>query len=72
MRSFGSRSCSVARALCSALLAETTLASIREAVSLADQPSTSRRIKTARCLGGRCWMAATKASSIVSRVMTAA
>ena len=33
---------------------------------MAGQPRTSRRISTARCRGGRCWIAARKASSIVS------
>ena len=33
------------------------------AASWAEKPSTSRRISTARWLAGRCWSAATKASS---------
>jgi len=37
------------------------------ATSRAEKPSTSRWIKTARCVAGRCWSAATKASSIASR-----
>ena len=41
-------------------------------MSFADHPSTSRRISTARCLGGRCWIAAMKASSIVSLATTTA
>jgi len=48
----------VGRARCRALLAEATLISSSSAVSAAGQPSTSRRISTARCLGGRCWTAA--------------
>ena len=35
--------------------------------SRAEKPSTSRRISAARCRGGRCWSAATNASSIASR-----
>ena len=38
-----------------------------EAVSAAEKSSTSRRISTARWRGGRSWMAARYASSIVSR-----
>ncbi len=62
----------VDRARCSALFTELTLASSSAAVSPADQPSTSRRSSTARCLGGRCWTAARKASSIVSLATTTA
>jgi hypothetical protein len=62
----------VARARWRALLTAATLASRSDALSPADQPSTSRRISTARCFGGRCWMAARNASSIVSLATTAA
>ncbi len=41
-------------------------------VSFARQPSTSRRISTARGRGGRCWIATMNASSIVSRATTSA
>ena len=62
-----SRSASVARARCSALLTEATVVSSSSATSLAFQRSTSRRISTARCRGGRCCSAATNASRIDSR-----
>ena len=62
----------MARALWSALFTEATLASSADALSFADHPSTSRRISTARCLGGRCWIAAMNASSIVSLATTTA
>jgi hypothetical protein len=54
----GSRSRSVARARWRALLAAATVVSSRSAVSLADQSSTSRRIRTARWRGGSSWMTA--------------
>jgi NDP-hexose 4-ketoreductase len=41
-------------------------------VSLAGTPTTSRKIRTARCLGGKYWIAAMNASSIVSLATTAA
>jgi hypothetical protein len=44
----------VGRARCNALFTDATLDSSSPAVSLADQPSRSRKINTARCLGGRC------------------
>jgi hypothetical protein len=53
-------------------LAAATVVSSSAAVSLADQPSTSRRISTARGRGGRCWMATMKASSMVSLAASAA
>ena len=56
-----------ARARCRALLTEAALVSSVSAASLAEKPSTSRRISTARWLAGRCWRAATKASSTLSR-----
>ena len=62
--SFASR---VARARWSALFTEATLVSSSSATSLACQRSTSQRIRHARCRGGRCCSAATKASRIVSR-----
>jgi hypothetical protein len=71
-RRSGSRSRKVARARCSALLTAATLKSSSPAVSLVDQPTTSRRISTARWPGGRCWIAAMNASSIVSRSITTA
>jgi hypothetical protein len=71
-RHAGSRARIVDRARWSALFTEATLVSSRPAVSLADHPSASRRIKMARCLGGRYWMAARYASSIVSRATTTA
>jgi hypothetical protein len=57
----------VARARCSALLTDATVVPSSSATSLACQCSTSRRISTARCLGGRCWSVATNARRIVSR-----
>ncbi len=54
----GSRSRSVARARWRALLAAGTVMSSMSAASLADQSSTSRRIRTARCRGGSSWMTA--------------
>ena len=71
-RRSGSRSRSVDRARCRALV---TAASVRprcSAVCRAGQPSTSRRTSTARRRGGRCWRAAMNASSIVSRVTATA
>jgi len=62
----------VARARCRALLAAATLVPSAEAVSLAGQPSTSRAISAARCLGGRTCRAARNASEIVSRWMATA
>ena len=62
-----SRSARVARARCSALLTDATLVSSSSATSVACQRSTSRRISTARCRGGRCCSAATNARRIVSR-----
>ena len=50
---------SVLRALCSALLTDATDVSRSSAASEARQRSTSQRIRTARCLDGRCWRAAT-------------
>jgi len=38
------------------------------AASFDVQPRTSLRSKTALCRGGRCWIAATKASRTVSRI----
>jgi hypothetical protein len=39
------------------------------ATSAAEQPSTSIRSSAARCLGGRCWSAAMKASRMLWRRM---
>ena len=58
---------SVARARWSALLTEATLVSSRSAASLACHFKTSHRMSAARCFGGRCWSAATKASRNDSR-----
>ena len=58
---------SVARARCSALLTEATLVSSSSAASLACHFRTSHRMSAARCFGGRCCSAATKASRSVSR-----
>ena len=61
-----------ARARCNELFTAATLPSSASAVSLADQPNTSRRISAARGRGGRYWIAARKASSIVSLATTTA
>ena len=61
---------SVARARWSALLTDATDVPSSSATSEAFQRKTSRRISTARCLGGRCCSAATKASRIDSRDST--
>jgi len=50
----------VARARCSALVTDATLVSRSSATSDAFQRSTSHRISTARCFGGRCCSAAPK------------
>jgi hypothetical protein len=63
----GSRSSTVARARCSALLTEAVVVSSVSATSLAENPSTSRRISTARCVAGRNCSAAMNASSMLSR-----
>ncbi len=56
----------VARARCSALLTDATLVPSSSATSLACHRRTSRRMRTARCFGGRSCSAATNASLIVS------
>ena len=61
LRSHSSRI--VARARYRALLTDATLVSSSSAVSFADQPCRSRRNNTARCIGGRCRSAVTRASS---------
>ena len=63
----GRRLSTAARARCSALFTEATVVSSVSATSRAEKPSTSRRTRTARCRAGRCWSAATKASSTDSR-----
>jgi hypothetical protein len=63
----GARSSIALRARCSALFTEATVVSSASATSAAEKPSTSRRMRTARCVPGRCWSAATKASSTLSR-----
>jgi hypothetical protein len=55
------------RARWSALLTEATLVSSASATSAAENPSTSRRIRTARWFGGSSCSAATNASSTASR-----
>ena len=60
-------SASVALARCRALFTEATDVSSSSATSSAFQRRTSRRIKTARCLGGRCCSAPMNASRIDSR-----
>jgi hypothetical protein len=50
-----------------ALLTAAGVVSSISATSLAENPSTSRRISTARWFAGRCWSAATNASSTLSR-----
>src|SRR5207244_340309 len=62
----------VVRARCSALLTAGRVMSSRPTVSFADQSSASRRTSTARCLGGRCWIAARYTSCSVSRAVTTA
>jgi hypothetical protein len=57
---------SVARARCSALLTDATVVPSSSATSAACQHSTSRRMSTARCRGGRCCSAATNASRMLS------
>jgi hypothetical protein len=58
---------SVDRARCNALVTDATVVSRRCATSSAFQHSTSRRMSTALCRGGRCCSAATNARRIVSR-----
>lgn len=48
-------------------MTEAVVVSSNSATSAALHARTSRRISTARCLGGRCWRAATKASRTDSR-----
>ena len=62
----------VARARWSALFTAATLVSSSAAHSAADQPSTSLEISTARCFGGRSWIVAMNASSIVSLATSSA
>ena len=56
----------VARARCRALFTETTVVSSSSATSEACQHSTSRKMSTARCRGGRFCRAEMKASRMVS------
>ena len=63
----GIRSSAALRARCSALLTDATDVSSVSATSAAEKPRTSRMISTARCVAGRCWRAATNASSSASR-----
>ena len=57
----------VARARCNALFTEAMLESRSSATSFALHRNTSQSTNTARCRGGRCCRAATKASRIDSR-----
>ena len=66
-RCLGRCSRRVGRARCSALLTEATLVSSASAVSAAVSPSASRSTSAARWRGGRCWIAASRTSSRVSR-----
>ena len=61
-----------ARARCSALLAAAVEVPSRSATSAACQPSTSRRISTARWRGGRYCSAAMSASRVLARAATTA
>ena len=54
-------------ARCSALYTEAGVVSSASATSSPEKPSTSRRMSTARWRAGRCWSAAMKASSTLSR-----
>ena len=56
----------VALARCSALFTEASLLSSMSATSDDRNPSTSLSTSTARCRGGRCCTAVTKASAIAS------
>ncbi len=59
---------SATRARLSALVTDSSVVSRISAASRAAKPSTSRRMRTARCLAGRSWSAVTKASDTDSRV----
>ena len=63
----GSRSSTALWARCSALSTPGGVVSSASAASRAEKPSTSRRMSTARWRAGRCWSAAMKASSTLSR-----
>ena len=63
----GSRSSTVLCARWSAVSTAAGVISSAAATSLAEKPSTSRRMRTARCLPGMCCRAATNASSTRSR-----
>ncbi len=54
------------RARLSALVTDSSVEPRSRAASPAANPSTSRRIRTARCRGGSSWTAVTKASEIAS------
>jgi hypothetical protein len=62
----GQRSSAVLCARCSAVSTAAVISSV-VATSFAENPSTSRRISTARCLAGMCWSAGANASSMHSR-----
>jgi hypothetical protein len=57
----------VERARCNTLFTDATEPPSSDAISAADQPITSDKINVARCRGGSCWMAATKARRTASR-----
>ena len=63
----GSLASTVRWARCRALSIDTGVVSSASATSRAENPSTSRRMSTARWRAGRCWRAAMKASSTLSR-----
>ena len=65
--SAGATRASCARARCSALLTAAVVVPSRSATSAARHPSTSRRIRTARCRGGRYCNAATNANRTLPR-----
>ena len=64
----GSPCCMLARARLSALVTDSSVEPRIRAASLAANPSTSRRIRTARCRGGSRCTAMMKASEIDSRI----
>ena len=64
---FGSAAVAVVRARCRALVTEATEVSSCADASAAVKPSTSRRMSTARCSGGRSWSRIMNAISTLSR-----
>jgi len=65
-RAGGWRRSSAARARLSALVTDSSVVLSSCAVSLARNPSTSRRMRAARCRGGSSWRAVMNASEIDS------